>query len=148
MSRARRSTLAHLQRLAATTAVAVACNHGYAVVDPMPTAARCDRNAQFKATAVWRKQQGGDAGASLELVVTMTKLDPAAGDVTFVPASDIASITKDAQGNTEVVFHPRADVTTVLAVYNLVCAAGTDTKELEVFWSAPPVEGRVEQVAM
>ena len=58
MSRARKRTLAHLQKLAATAAVvgSAACNHGcgtgYAVVDPMPNPTPKYSNA-IAAKASW-----------------------------------------------------------------------------------------------
>ncbi len=146
MSRARSSTLDHLQRMAAATVFVAACNHGYAVVDPMPMPAKCQSVNPFKATAVWVKQ--GDGGTGLDLVVTVTKIDPTAGDITVLPASDIASITTDAQGSTVITIRVGPTRDSVLLVYNLVCAGGSDAREFGVYWSSPPVEGRVEHVSM
>jgi hypothetical protein len=90
MSRARESTLTHMQRLAATAAIVTtaACSGkcgsstttGYAVVDPMP---RPSRTTGVASTIVASVKHAADGGPQLELEIA----DPTMPGVTYVAAS-------------------------------------------------------------
>jgi hypothetical protein len=149
MSRARRSTIEHLQKLAIGTAIVAAC-HGYAVVDPMPTPAKCQSNFQFKGKAVWVKS--ADGGPTLDLVVTLTGVDPAFASAFTAsavrPNGNIVSSVMDAQGNVVVTLSGIVpDKGGIEIVYALSCDAGADQNEFGIYWSTPPVEGRVEAIS-
>jgi hypothetical protein len=79
--KARKTTLAHMQRLAASAALATnvacdsTCGSGYAVVDPMPTPGRIKGNA----ASVHAKATFGDAGTTIVVEVE----DPTTSGVTL-----------------------------------------------------------------
>jgi len=152
MSNARRSTLGHLQRLAAVTAVTVATGCGYETVDPMPHPARCGTaNAQFFATGEW--QASGDGGTDLVLVVTVTKKTAGAGTLggQATAQTGLQSMTVDPGTGTARLVFGTLNATggdDVFANLPLTCSAGTDTLRVSASWTAAPQLGRVEAVTL
>ena len=127
MTRARSSTLQHLQKLAATTVVAVACNNtGYAVVDPMPIPSKCAGTGLYKGTAVW-KMGAGEAGVELQLVISLTKVDHSA-NMTVLESAEIVSTSTDAQGSVTIIVRKPSspDTTMVRVAFSVTCDAGVE----------------------
>ena len=152
MSSARRSTIGHLQHLAAVTAVTVATGCGYETVDPMPQPARCGTaEALFSATGVW--EASGDAGTGLVLVVTVTKKTAGAGTLgaQATYGSGLQSMTVDpVTGTARLVFRTlnASGGDNVSADLALTCSAGTDNLHVAASWTAAPQLGRTETVTL
>ncbi len=148
MSRARSSTLRHLKRLAATTAVSVACS-GYETVDPVPPPA-CARSDVQRGTAVWKV--GGDSSVGLQLVVTILSANPADTlelDPSSHPANAaIVGHSVDASGNLTIVVEIAKNLTQVTLGFIVNCGGPKDFRYANIQWTADPVAGRAETVTI
>jgi hypothetical protein len=151
MSRARRATLEHLRKLAVGTAIVAAC-HTYAVSDPMPPPAKCSTNVQFEGQGVWVKS--ADGGNGLDLVLTLTSADPsfaaAFRALAVQPSGVIASSLIDARGHVVITLSGIATEATsvqLAIVYTVACEAGIDKRVMNIYWTSPPVAGRVEHIS-
>ena len=149
MSTARRSTVAHMNQLiaAATMVSTLACNKcnstsgGYAVVDPMPSPARCLGVAySIKATAVLSKG-----------VITLDMSDPATTGAAFqttdaglvdlsIGNGTLVSQTRTASG-LRVLVTPSPGVGAVTVNVSVSCAAGPGTVVANVMWGTNPDGG-------
>ena len=142
MSRARSSTLRHLQKLAVTTIVTVACNSGYGDGDPIPPPAKCASISALKGSAIWKKDV--DGGFGVQLIITITKTDP--GTTLAVLPSVGSSV--DGSGNLTIVVPAASSESSVYFTLTMTCAAGKDSHQIAVQWSTPPVDGRSETVTI
>jgi hypothetical protein len=162
MSTARSSTLSHMNRLiaAATMVGTVACNKcnslpggGYAVVDPMPSPARCPGTVYgMTATANLVATDGGDPILEIELT------EPTSPTVVFdtndagslrvsVTNGAVVSQTR-AAGKLRFVIKPLATVGGVMLTLSTSCDAGGASIVANVSWGTAPDGGKATLITL
>lgn len=148
---ARERTVVHMHKmiaLAAGAAVIQACDTGYAVVDPMPTPAKCPGiSSGVKGTATWIDDGAG--GVALEVHLTKPSggkfEDPpvAIGGVMSATLVSAALVGTDAR----IVVRPNASVGNISISASVLCTAGAMTLSVDVDLNRTPIPGKVGTTA-